>query len=502
MTSIVEIPVWFLLMLLAASGYAALTSIFLPSVRWFVRRRLNRAIERINSGLRIQIRPFQRTRRQVLIDRLSYDSQVIAEIEKHSTETGAPRDVLQKKVRVYAKEIVPSFNAYMYYRLGYWLARQISRFIYRVKVAAADIDALRRIDPQSTVVFVMNHRSNMDYLLVTYLAANQVTLSYAVGEWARVLPLNLLVKGLGGYFVRRASNDPLYRKVLERYIHMSTREGVCQAVYLEGGLSRDGSFGRAKLGFLDYTLRSFDTDTDRDIVFIPIGINYDHVLEDLNMLAWTDPHSKRKGVWFHLKNVLRFLRHNLFAGSDKRFRRNGYASVNFGIPVSAREFSIAHGIQFKNLSKEQRFERITLLADVLMDAIRHVIPILPVPLIATVFVRNPQGGLRSIDLIVEVDGLIDELIRGGAAMREEEKPRNSTLLQSLQLLQQRGILIENQDRYFPNPDSIALLMYYANSIAHWLPPAEIERGCETKTDAQRADASGIAGKLSAEPQGA
>jgi glycerol-3-phosphate O-acyltransferase len=486
MTAAVEIPVWFFLILIAASGYAVLVSVFLPGVRWFVRRRLNRAIERINSSLRIQIRPFQRTRRQVLIDRLSYDTQVIAEIEKLATESDTPRRALQKKVRTYAREIVPSFNAYMYYRLGYWLARQISRFIYRVKVGAADIDKLRQIDPQSTVVFVMNHRSNMDYLLVTYLAANQATLSYAVGEWARVLPLNLVVKGLGGYFVRRESNNPLYRKVLERYIHMSTHEGVCQAVYLEGGLSRDGNFGRPKLGFLDYMLRSFDAETDRDIVFIPIGINYDHVLEDLNMLAWTDPHSKRKGLGFHLRNVARFLRFNLFVGGDARFRRNGYASVNFGIPVSAKEFSAAKHIQFKRLSKEQRFEQVAALADTLMDGIRHVIPILPVPLIATVFVRNPQTGLRSVDLIVEVDRLIDELIHGGAPMREEEKPRNSTLLQSLQLLQRRGVLIEDDDRYFAAPESLALLNYYANSIAHWLLPVGIVEGDKDSGAAIRA----------------
>jgi glycerol-3-phosphate O-acyltransferase len=202
------------------------------------------------------------------------------------------------------------------------------------------------------------------------------------------------------------------------------------------------------------------------------------VLEDLNMLAWTDPHSKRKGIGFHFRNVLRFLRFNLFAGGDERFRRNGYASVNFGIPVSAKAFAAANEIQFKRLSKEQRFEQVAALADALMDAIRHVIPILPVPLIATVFVRNPQTGLRSIDMTVEVDRLIDELIQGGAAMRDEEKPRNSTLLQSLQLLQRRGILIEDKDRYFPSADSKALLQYYANSIAHWLRPVRVENGSE------------------------
>ncbi len=182
MTAAVAVPAWLLLVLVAGCGYAVLISLFLPGIRWFFRRRLNRAIERINTRLRIQIRPFQRTKRQVLIDRLIYDSQVVAEIEKHAQETGTPRELLQGRVHVYASEIVPSFNAYVYYRVGYWLARQVSRFIYRVRVSAADAQKLAEIDPQATVVFVMNHRSNMDYLLVTYLAANQVTLSYAVGE--------------------------------------------------------------------------------------------------------------------------------------------------------------------------------------------------------------------------------------------------------------------------------------------------------------------------------
>ncbi len=63
--------------------------------------------------------------------------------------------------------------------------------IYRVKVAAADYEKLVSVDPEATVVFVMNHRSNMDYLLVSYLAASQVSLSFAVGEWARVFPQGL-----------------------------------------------------------------------------------------------------------------------------------------------------------------------------------------------------------------------------------------------------------------------------------------------------------------------
>ena len=120
-----------------------------------------------------------------------------------------------------------------------------------------DSENLARVEPDSTVVFVMNHRSNMDYVLASYLAADQTALSYAVGEWARIWPLSALIRSMGAYFVRRNSKDELYRRVLERYIVMATEAGVPQAVFPEGGLTRDGRMREPKLGAIDYMMRGF-----------------------------------------------------------------------------------------------------------------------------------------------------------------------------------------------------------------------------------------------------
>ena len=135
--------------------------------------------------------------------------------------------MIQAEVIAYAKEIVPSFNAYLYFRIGYWLAKKVARLVYRVRIGLAENQQFENIDPDATVVFVMNHRSNMDYVLVAFLAAEKTALSYAVGEWARIWPLHTLIRAMGAYFVRRKSGNPLYRRVLERYIAMATKEGVC-----------------------------------------------------------------------------------------------------------------------------------------------------------------------------------------------------------------------------------------------------------------------------------
>jgi glycerol-3-phosphate O-acyltransferase len=135
----------------------------------------------------------------------------------------------------------------------------------------------------------MNHRSNMDYVLVGYLAARRAALSYAVGEWARIWPLQTLIRSMRAYFVRRNSRNELYRRVLERYVVMATAAGVTQAVYPEGGLSRNGRLRPPKLGLLDYLLRGFDPHGERDLVFIPVGINYDRTLEDRTLLLELQP---------------------------------------------------------------------------------------------------------------------------------------------------------------------------------------------------------------------
>ncbi|HED18400.1 MAG TPA: glycerol-3-phosphate acyltransferase, partial [Gammaproteobacteria bacterium] len=298
MDSTITLPVWLAVLLALLSLALLLDRVLIPSVRWYLRRRINRVIDEVNTRLDIEVRPFQLTRRQILIDQLSHDEKVASAVIDLARERDMPREVAQAKANAYAKEIVPSFNAYVYFRVGYWIAKRIARLIYRVRVGFHDADRLASVNPDASVVFVMNHRSNMDYILVAFLAAEKTALSYAVGEWARIWPLQTLIRAMGAFFVRRGSDNALYRRVLERYVQMATRAGVSQAVFLEGGLSRDGAMREPKLGFLDYMLRDYHPENDREIVFVPVGINYDRVVEDRSLLRRLDRDAEKRSTGF------------------------------------------------------------------------------------------------------------------------------------------------------------------------------------------------------------
>ena len=153
-----------------------------------------------------------------------FDPELVRPAEAHAVATGEPRAVVMARVEAYAREIVPNFSAYAYFKFGTQAARLLSTLLYRVRLGYMDDEALSAVDPDAAVVFVLNHRSNMDYVLVTYMVAASSALSYAVGEWARVWLVESIIRAMGAYFIRRDSRDPLYRKVLARYVHLATAE--------------------------------------------------------------------------------------------------------------------------------------------------------------------------------------------------------------------------------------------------------------------------------------
>jgi len=466
MTGTVSLPWWLFLLIVALAAWATLERVLVPGVRWWLRRRVNRVIDEVNTRLDISIRPFQLTKRQVLIDRLAYDPKVIEAMQAYAAENKMPREVAQAEVLKYAREIVPAFNAYIYFRIGYWLAEAFARLLYRVRVGFADNERLAKIDAQATVVFVMNHRSNMDYVLAAFLAAEQTALSYAVGEWARIWPLQQLVRAMGAYFVRRNSKNPLYRRVLERYVNMATWEGVCQAVFPEGGLSRDGKLQKPKLGILDYMLRGFDPARGRDIVFVPVGLNYDRTLEDRSLVRRLDPNAARRSKLFVLRTTLGFIGRNLWLMIRNRWLRFGYASVNFGAPLSARAWCAQQGANPSTLTPEARAPLVEKLAGELMDRVGRLIPVLPVPLVAEAVLAAPEG-LSEFDLKANVYRRIEALQQQGAVVVVPSRTRAFTIDTAFNMLKLRHLVVEDNGRYRPNPESREVLAYYANSLAAW-----------------------------------
>ena len=459
----ITIPLWLAGLVVLLACWAVLDRVLVPGVRWFLRRRVNRVVQEINTRLDLKIQSFKLTRREVLIDRLTYDGEVLAAVAEKSAASGTPREVLMRDVARHAREIVPAFNAYIYFRFGAWAARRVAEWLYRVRLGYADENGLAAVDPEASVVFVMNHRSNMDYVLVAYLAATRTALSYAVGEWARVWPLQALIRSLGAYFVRRDSGDLLYRRVLERYVGMATAAGVVQAVYPEGGLSRDGHLRPPRLGLLSYMLKALESDGAKDVVFVPVGINYDRVFEDRSLVRSLQEDAAPRSTGFALKKTFGFIGHNFALMARRKWYRFGYACVNFGPPVSARDWTAGQAAP----EGEERRAQIEALGRHLMRKVGEVVPVLPVSLMATVFIRRADEAISELDLKVAAHALMQELEERGAQVYVPHADADYALSVGLRMLTLRHLVGEVDGLYAVKPGEMPMLRYYANAIGHY-----------------------------------
>jgi glycerol-3-phosphate O-acyltransferase len=452
MTAPVTLPLWLFILILLFAGVTFASHFLFPSVRWFLRRRLERAVEELNKRLKRPIQPFKLARRTDTIRRLIYDPEVAQAIADHAHDNRIREDVAFQKAERYAREIVPGFSAFTYFGFAIRAARVLSQSLYRVRLARSNDPALEAIPDSSTVIFVMNHRSNMDYVLVTWLVAERSALAYAVGEWARVWPLRQLVRAMGGYFIRRRHNNALYRKVLARYVQMATEAGVTQAVFPEGGLSRTGYLGKPKLGLISYILDGFRAGQSRDVVFVPVAINYDRVMEDRNLIDAHQTGSRR--FRFSLRPIYRYLRRQLWLRVTGRFHRYGYAAVSFGDPLSLTAFL-----------DERHEDPPAALGSELMDRIAAVMPVTPVPLVAHALAE----GVRSV---VALDALlrrrIAEATAHGVTIQLPRDDIGYTIEAGLRALIERRLVIREGDRLSVDDKGADMVAFYAASVAHLL----------------------------------
>ncbi len=448
----VELPIWALVLIGLLAAVTAASHLLFPSVRWFFRRRAERVVARLNTRLKRPIQPFKLAQRSDMIQNILYDPDVIRAVNERAAARKVPENVVFETAQRYAREIVPSFSATLYFGFGTRMARWLARSLYRVRVVSQRKEVMDAIDPEATVVFVMNHRSNMDYVLVTYLAEEDSALSYAVGEWARVWPLRPLIKMMGGYFIRRRSLSPLYRAVLARYVQLSVKGGVTQAVFPEGGLSRDGALGAPKLGLLSYILDGFDPQDGRDVVFVPIGLNYDRVLEDRVLVAAKGDNGHR--FRFRLSNLVTYVGRHLLQRITGRFHRLGFAGVAYGAPLSLRDFM-----------EEGHDNPAEALGLRLMEGVARAVPVLPVPLVA--WHLTQAGTALSHDQLRESFAAdIARLQARGVAVCLPQSGEEHGLNAALSMLEARGLIARQEDGRIRIVDGSGLVPYYAASVKH------------------------------------
>ena len=439
---------------------------------WYWRRWVRRTARRAHRRFGARIDRFKLTGKRYITEALLNDPDVAAAVHAHAEEHGMPERQVWERVRRYLDEIIPAFSLLMYYQFGYALSKALLAMFYKVSVDYVRRASIEELPRESIVVYLINHRSNADFVLASYALAGEVAISYAVGEWARVFPLEYLFKSFGSYFIRRRYREPLYHRVLERYVQLITRNGVTQGIFPEGGLTRDGRLRPAKVGLLDYVLGAArEPGFAERMHVIPVAVNYDRVLEDrtlLRELRMTEG-GRRTGRLAQFSEVLSYTGWNLGRALSRRWKRYGRAAVVIGEPIAVKPWldEVADGgPSLFNRPRADRLAAVQVFCDRAMARIGAIIPVTPVPLACAALQTFDADFITRARLLERMAELRDALVENGARVLRADRQVEESWERAYRMLRMRRVVAHTGDGYLILPKGRELVSYYANSIAH------------------------------------
>jgi glycerol-3-phosphate O-acyltransferase len=444
----------------------------------FFRGRINRSALRSLKKRGSRVDRFKLTSRARIRAVLTENEAIAAAVKAHAKENEVTEKEVWPKVGTYIDEIVPFFNILAYYRYGYFASRVLLNTLYKVSVYQHGKADAASLPKDAVVVYLMNHRSNADYVLVGYVLTGRVAISYAVGEWARAFPLEYIFKSFGSYFIRRKFREPLYHCVLEQYVQLITKNGVTQGIFPEGGLSRDGKLKSAKIGLLDYIIGVARDPQYRDRIYlVPVAINYDRVLEDRSLLRELAVTEGRRTppLGSQMYEVARYIWWNSARAIARRLKRYGRAAVVIGEPVPLApwlEEKDEYGDTLFDSPRPDRLAKVQAICDTMMEKIGEIIPVTPVTLACAAIQSLDSDFISRADLLERMSDMRDVLGEMNAKVIKSEGTIEETFDRAWKMLGMRRMLVESGKGFVVLPANRGLISYYANSVAHLVGPFE------------------------------
>lgn len=288
------------------------------------------------------------------------------------------------------------------------VVQRMLRVLYAdIEIDKGGIQKLRSACERGTIVLLPSHKSHVDYLLLSHVLhehALQLPL-IAAGDNLSFFPLGMLLRRGGAFFIRRSfAGDRLYTAVVDAYLRRILRDGWPIEVFLEGGRSRTGKLCPPKLGLLNMIVESGLSLSGQDILFVPVSIGYERLLEEGSYVRELLGGEKRTE---DTQTLIRTLA--LFA------ERYGRLNVQFGEIFSLHQIVQEAGFKDSTrITPARRRELTKRIAYRTMDRINEVTAVTPGAIVALVLLTHGKRGLSHEDLLRRSELLLTVLQRRDA----------------------------------------------------------------------------------------
>ncbi|MFN3703676.1 glycerol-3-phosphate 1-O-acyltransferase PlsB [Thermomonas sp.] len=336
--------------------------------------------------------------------RMLADQVLSAPLVKEAIADQARRDNTKpeeawKKANAYFWEIAADYSSTVVRSASFALTFVWNR-IYR-GVLVHHLDQFKQDALGHEVIYVPSHRSHMDYLLVSYLLYTHGVVPPHIFAGINLnLPVvgTLLRKG-GAFFARRSfKGNALYSAVFREYMAQLVAGGYSIEYFIEGGRSRTGRLLQPKGGSLAMTVRAYLRQPTRPVLFQPVYIGYEKLMEGRSYLDELSGKPKEKeSIWQLLTGIPKVLRSNY-----------GQVVVNFGERIRLDQMLAEHAPDWdgKPVADDEKpawlARTIDTLALKIQTNVNRAADVNPINLLALALLSTPKHAMGEADLRAQI----------------------------------------------------------------------------------------------------
>ena len=435
----------------------------LPAER--IVRKLSRVLRTHFNRIREAVIGPDLSTRRLLIDKVLAAEpvkQTLADTARR--ENSKPEDAW-KKAHAYAYEIAADYSPPAVRSASFLLSTVWNR-IYR-GVLVHHLDSLKQVAPGFEVVYVPCHRSHMDYLVLSYLLYIKgiVPPHIAAGINLNLPVIGTVLRKGGAFFLRRSfRGNALYSAVFSEYVAQLVAGGYSIEYFIEGGRSRTGRLLQPKGGMLAMTIRAYLRQPTRPVLFQPVYIGYEKLMEGNSYLDELSGKAKQKeSVWHLLMGIPKVLRQNY-----------GQVVVNFGEPIKLADIlaELAPEWDGTPVGEDEKPQwlagAIDTLADRVQININRAADVNPINLLALAVLSTPKHAMGEADLLAQI--ALSKTLLAEVPYSDRVTVTPHTPAQIVAHGEDIGVLARTAhplgDVLHVDGDTAILLSYFRNNVLH------------------------------------
>ncbi|UCD32511.1 MAG: 1-acyl-sn-glycerol-3-phosphate acyltransferase [Desulfobacterales bacterium] len=295
-------------------------------------------------------------------------------MEHYSSSRDIPIKTVHKKANAFLDEIAAKYNMVIIKTASVMITWILNIMFDGVTVDEKSLSKIKSISKKGPLILIPCHKSHIDYLILSYLLYhnNMPCPHVAAGKNLSFWPIGPLFRGAGAFFIRRSFRGAiLYSKVFAEYIHNLLAEGFNIEFFIEGGRSRTGKLILPKLGLLSILLNSFKNNACEDMIFAPIFIGYDRILEESSYVNEIEGEQKQPESLVQVVKARKFLK-----------KRYGRIYIQFHEPISLKELLEQYGTPIEKMTSKELNILCRNLGHRMINAINNVSVVTPHALVA------------------------------------------------------------------------------------------------------------------------